>query len=300
MKNADSLQRFLFENTPIRGELVHLNHSFSEMLDQHKYSPLAQKLLGEALVLVSLLSAIVKFKGRMTLQFQSKGKLKLLLTQCNDDLQMRGLVQSAESMTDAELIENFREGVLVIIMDPEKSGKRYQGVVSWKGDSLAQSVEGYFQDSEQLLTRIWVAVGENQAAGLLLQKMPGETGSHDDASADEEAARQWEHLVHLTSTITPAELLGLENEVLLHRLYVEEDVRIFELQPTMFLCTCSVEKGENAILMLGKEEAEEELANHQVIDVTCEFCNRKFSFDRVDVTKIFYKGGSNPPSTEIH
>jgi molecular chaperone Hsp33 len=297
MKNKDKLQRFLFDKVPIRGELIHLNESFKEIIQQHKYAPIVQNLLGQALVLVCLLSGIVKFKGRITLQFQSKGKLKLLLAQCNQDLQMRGLVQVNQDVTEAEILEDFQNGVLVIMMDPDaKAGQRYQGIVAWQGNSLAQSIEGYFNHSEQLPTRIWLAVDEEQASALLLQKMP----NHDVNITEAFHENEWEHIVHLAQTVKPTELLKLENEVLLHRLFVEEDIRMFEPTKAEFRCTCSVKRSENAILLLGKEEAEEELRDNQVIVVTCEFCNKEFTFDRVDVTSIFLNSGNPPSSNELH
>ena len=298
--NHDSLQRFLFDDMPIRGEIVHLNRSYKEIMQMHAYSLAAQQLLGEALALVTLLTAIIKFDGRLTIQFQGTGRLKLLLVQCNHHFQMRGLIQADNDMSTDELLDELRQGVLVIMMDPENSGKRYQGVVAWKGETLAESIEGYFTDSEQLLTRIWIAVNENQVAGLLLQKMPAETSQTDDATADEDALRQWEHLTILTDTIKPEELCDLETEVLLKRLYSEENVRLFTANPIEFRCTCSVIKGENAILMLGQEEAEAELRDSGLLIVTCEFCNKQFQFDRVDVAKIFHQGGTPPSSQQIH
>jgi molecular chaperone Hsp33 len=193
------------------------------------------------------------------------------------------------------LLEELKKGILVIMMDPDSSTKRYQGIVSFKGDSLAQSIEGYFKDSEQLLTRIWLAVDKTRAAGLLLQAMPRE-GENNLASITSE----WEHLVVLTETLKPEELLNLENETLLHRLYFEEDIRMFPPSEIMFKCTCSAERGENAILMLGREEAEQELASKQVIVVKCDFCNHEYVFDKVDVAKIFHRGGLPPSSTQIH
>lgn len=298
MKNQDILQRFLFENIPVRGEVVRLHEAFQEIIQQHPYSPSMQKLLGEALVLVSLLTAIIKFRGRLTLQFQGKGKLKLLLAQCNHDLQVRGLVQADSDITEKELIDAMRTGTLAIMMDPEE-GERYQGIVAWKGDSLAESIEGYFTHSEQLPTRIWVAVNETSAAGFLLQKMPRE-GDHSLSEEHTSADNDWEHLLHLTSTIKEEELLNLAIATLLHRLYFEEDVRLFEAMPVEFRCTCSVQRGENAILLLTLEEVEEELRQNQMLVVTCEFCNREFTYDRVDVARIFHSGRLPPGSTQIH
>ncbi|MDR3478759.1 MAG: Hsp33 family molecular chaperone HslO [Gammaproteobacteria bacterium] len=298
MKKQDILQRFLFENAPIRGELVHLNDSFQTIIKQHDYPPVIQRLLGEALVLASLLSAIIKFEGRLTLQFQGRGKLKLLMAQCNNDFHLRGLVQWDGELTQDELIEDFQKGTLAILMDPDASGRRYQGIVEWRGSSLTESIEGYFENSEQLLTRIWIAIDEHSAAGILLQILPREGGIRLESPTAPD--RDWEHIVILTDTIKSDELLTLDNKTILHRLYVEEDVRLFEAEPVIFRCTCSVQRGESAILLLTREEAEEELRDKQKLVVVCEFCNKEYVFDRIDVEKIFRKGGTPPTSTKIH
>ncbi len=295
MKNNDTLQKFLFEDMSVRGELAHLDQSFKTIMNQHKYPPSIQRLLGETLVIASLLMAALKFKGRLTVQFQGTGTLKLLLAQCNHDLELRGLAQWEGDLQHADLLADLKQGTLAIIMDSDNSVQRYQGIVDWTGNSLSQSIECYFQNSEQLQTRIWISVTDDHAAGLLLQMMP--KLQTEEYSLD--AERDWEHVTHLGQTITPEELVKLDNDTLLRRLYSFENIRIFDPLDIIFRCTCSAGRGENAILLLGPQEAEEELNESQVIVVKCEFCNSQYTFDRVDVAKIFHK---NPPSssTQIH
>jgi molecular chaperone Hsp33 len=295
MKNQDKLQRFLFENVFVRGEIAHLNNSYDTILEQHDYPLLIRRLVGEALVLVSLLTGMIKFKGRLSLQFQGPTGLKLLLAQSNQDLNIRALAQWDGELNEEQLLEDLKKGVLAIIMDPDNTTQRYQGMVSFRGNSLAQSMEGYFNDSEQLPTRIWLAVDEHKAAGLLLQTLP-----YPDKELPEAVQAAWEHLTILTDTVKPEELLNLETETLLHRLYVEEDIRMYEPADITFKCTCSLERGQNAILLLGRTEAEEELNEKQVIVVQCDFCNKEYIFDRVDVENIFRQGGLPPSSTQIH
>ena len=291
MNNKDNLQKFIFENASVRGELVRIDQGFQQIMQQHNYPPAIRQLLGEALVAANLLSSIIKFEGRLTVQFQGKGKLKLLLAQCNHELQFRGLAQWTGEPDLAELTDALQNGTLAIMIDPISTGKqRYQGIVSWQGDSLARSIEGYFKDSEQLPTRLWIEVSESSAVGLLLQILP------KDASANQ--TDDWEHITQLTDTLKPEELLHLDNATLLHRLYHQEKVRVFDPAPVEFRCTCSAEKSENALLLLGKEEVDEELRDKQQILVTCEFCNRQFTFDRVDIAKIFIRG--NDASTQVH
>ncbi len=293
MNDKDILQRFIFDSAPVRGEIVHLNNSYQSIMKQHNYPPMIQKILGEALVAASLLSAIIKFKGRLTVQFRGNGKLKLLLAQCNQQFQLRGLAQWNDELKEDELWDALNQGVLAIMMDPDvPNGKRYQGIVAWKGESFVETLEGYFYQSEQLPTRLWLSVSDECAAGMLLQVMPKEK--------PELYQNDWERLVMLTDTMKSEELLQIENQILLHRLYSEEDVRVFDKVPVMFHCNCSVERGEHAIAILGQEEAEHELRLKQNIVVTCEFCNKAYTFDRVDVARIFTKGDKPPPSTQIH
>ena len=292
MKDKDVLQRFLFENAPVRGGVVHLNQSYQTIIQQHGYPMVICHILGEALAAVSLLSSIIKFKGRLTLQFRGKGKLKLLVAQCNQQFQLRALAQWDGELTQEEVLDSLHQGVLAIMVDPEiPGGNPYQGIVAWQGRSLAESIEAYFNQSEQLDTRIWLSVNETCAAGLLLQVMPQEK--------PELFKNDWEHLTTLTQTLTEDELLQLDHADLLYRLYSQEDVRLFEQLPVVFHCDCSIARGEQAVLLLGQEEAEQELNEKQNLIVTCEFCNTEFIFDRVDVARIF-KHGENPSSTQVH
>jgi molecular chaperone Hsp33 len=284
----------------VRGSFVHLDKTYQTIISQHDYSPELKKLMGEALALVSLLSATIKFDGRLTLQFQGKGSLRLLLVQANQHLHLRGLIQTDKQFeTYEELLAELKKGVMVITMDPDDSLQRYQGIVSWRGNSLKESIEGYFRDSEQLLTRIWLAIDSTRASGMLLQAMPDTRKPESNIVPLATSHPDWEHIIHLTSTIKASELLSLDNKTILYRLYNQEDVRLFESTPIIFRCTCSLKRSENAILMLGREEAEAELHDKQKIVVTCEFCGSEFSFDRVDVETIFLKGDMPPSSSAL-
>ncbi len=295
MKNHDTIQNFLFEALPIRGEIVHLNASFQKIMEQHQYPPLIRRWLGEALVLVTLLSSLIKFTGKLAIQFQGKGNLKLLLVQCTNELELRGLAQWDGELTEANILESLQQGTIAITIDPDNARQRYQGIVAWQGQTLSESIEGYFQTSEQLPTRIWAAVDETSAAGFLLQRMP-EAEVYRESTLDHD----WEHINFLTATLTPHELMSLDNKVLLHRLYVEEDVRLFEDKPVVFKCGCSEKRSVKAILTLGREEAEAELQAKQKLVVKCEFCSHEYIYDRIDVATIFHKGDDVSFSGQIH
>lgn len=288
MKNIDIIQRFLFENLNVRGEIVRLCTSYKTISDQHTYPVAVQNLLGQALVTSVLLSAIIKVNGRLTVQFNGQPPLKLLMAQCNQNFEIRGLAQwSGDSVNEADLLDALKKGTLGIIIRPEQMTNAYQGIVNWNGHSLAESIEGYFRNSEQLPTRLWLAVEGNNAVGLLLQAIPSAGLKKNKPVIENE---DFQHIVHLTDTITQEELLTLSNETILHRLYSQEKVLVFQPVDVKFGCTCSQERSENAVLMLGESEAKQELEQNKKVMVKCEFCNKEYVFDQVDVGNIFKKG----------
>ena len=299
MRHKDLLQRFLFENLPIRGELAHLEKSYQTIINQHNYPPAIRRLLGEALVISVLLSATIKFNGRLTVQFRGKGNLKLLLAQCTDQFQIRGLAQWDGDVSYEDLMNSFEEGILAIMLDSPKSKSPYQGVVSWKGNSLVESIEHYFKHSEQLITKLWLAVTEKEAAGLLLQVVPGADKAAPKMEKDF-VDFHWDALQQLSSTLQSDELLHLDHLTLLRRLYPEQEVRVFPSVPIEFRCTCSLERSEEAIALLGREEAEEELRDKQKIIVTCDFCSQEYIFDRSTVEKIFAKKTMQSNHKHLH
>lgn len=299
MIKNDELQRFIVEHAPIRGEFVSLIDSFQTILTQHPYPSSIRQLLGEALVVAVLLTATIKFKGRLSVQFRGKGKLKLLIAQCNDQFQIRALAKWDQDVSYDELMQSLYDGVLMIRIDNASGGQQSQGIVSWKGHSLAEAIEGYFKDSEQLITKLWLAVNENQAAGLLLQMLPSSEPQLSEMQK-EVAQLDWENIMTKTTKIQPEDMLQLDYQMLLRKLYPEEEIRMFPASAVSFRCGCSRKKGENAILTLGKEEAEEELTKHQTIVVTCDFCRQQFIFDRVDVAKIFEDSSDSSSDTHLH
>jgi molecular chaperone Hsp33 len=178
---------------------------------------------------------------------------------------------------------------MVLTIDQEKS-KPYQGIVPLTGHSLNGALEHYFQQSEQLPTRLWLACNESSAVGLLLQKLPG----------TEEDSDSWNRITQLASTITDEELLGLEQTEILHRLFHEETIRLFEPDSLRFRCSCSREKISTMIHSLGKQQAQDILKQQGEINVHCEFCNARYDFDAIDVEQIFLPGNPLPTTKTTH
>lgn len=294
---SDFSQRFLFEDTDVRGELVELDQSYAEVLAKHAYPEAVAQLLGEMLAAVTLLSDTLKYDGLLVLQARSSGPVPLLMVECSSEREIRGIARYDAAALGAagSLRELMPEGVLAITMDP-KVGKRYQGIVSLDGDTLAACLSGYFAMSQQLPTRFWLNADGRRARGLLLQQLPADR--QRDAEARETS---WEHLVTLADTLTAEELLGLDNLTLLHRLYHQEEVRVFDEEPLCFGCSCSRERSATALVSLGAEDAAR-LVEEQggAVQIDCQFCNHRYEFDAADIAQLFAGGGSAAPSPTRH
>ena len=204
----DHKQRFLFPDSDIRGELVQVESSVSRILEGHSYPLPVQGLIGEAVAAVALLASTLKFKGRLALQAQGKGPVSLLLAECSHDGELRALARHSDGQdwSHGDIQTLIGEGTMVITITPDQ-GRQYQGIVPLEGDTLAQCLEGYFQQSEQLPTRLWLAAGNGRAAGLMLQRLPDQVASRD------ENRNQWEHLEALAGTLKMEELLDLPAEL---------------------------------------------------------------------------------------
>jgi molecular chaperone Hsp33 len=282
MPDNDSLQRFLFEQTNVRGELVHLDATWRAVLERRDYPPVVRDLLGEAMAAAVLLGATIKYRGSLIMQIQGKGPISLLVVQVTSGRTLRGMAQWEGELKPGSLKELFGDGTLVITIEPEAGRERYQGIVGLGDAGLSQALEGYFQRSEQLATRLWLAADTQRAAGLLLQEMPSE--SHDPDA--------WSRVVHLGSTITSPELLELSFLDVIRRLYHEEDVRIFDAEPVSFRCSCSRGRIVETLRGLGYDEVRDILNDQGTVSVDCSFCNQHYEFDAVDVERIFASGYS--------
>lgn len=286
MSDRDSLSRFLFEQMPVRGELVHLDAAWRSALERVDYPGNVRDLLGEAMAAAVLMSSTLKFRGTLTLQMQGDGPLDLLVVQCTDDLRLRGLARWEGEIEKLGLQDLAGEqGRLAITIEQKGQSERYQGIVPLEGESLAASLESYFQRSEQLPTRLWLTADASCAAGMLLQVMP-------DARQDRDA---WEHATVLADTISAGELRELGARDILHRLYHQDDVRLFDPAPVAFRCSCSRERIAGMLRNLGREESESVLREQGSVTVACEFCGREYEFDSVDVEALFSAPEDSPP-----
>ncbi|AXY02188.1 MULTISPECIES: Hsp33 family molecular chaperone HslO [Vibrio] len=281
------LNRYLFEDLSVRGELVQLDEAYQRIISSKEYPAALQKLLGELLVSTTLLTATLKFEGSITIQLQGDGPVSLAVINGDHDQKIRGVARwEGDIADDASLHDMMGKGYLVITIEPKK-GERYQGVVGLEGDTLADVIEGYFANSEQLKTRIWIRTGEldgkAHAAGMMIQIMPDGTGTPED----------FEHLEQLTNTVKDEELFTLEANELLYRLYNQDTVRLYEPQPVEFHCGCSRERSGAAIITLDKAEVYDILAEEGSVSLHCDYCGTSYAFDEPAITELYSEAEPN-------
>ncbi len=278
---TDQLQRFIFDNTDIRGEITRLDKSYQDTVSNHNYPEVVAHLLGEFLAAATLLSATLKFEGTLTLQARSEGEIPLIMAEASSDHKIRAIAREADAATSTEFTKLLADGQLIITVDP-KQGQRYQGIVALEGNNLSECLEAYFLQSEQLSTRVWLASNRQQAVGMMLQELP-------PSEAIEASQRQqdWQHMTKLAETLTAEELLSLPFDELLYRLYHQEQVRMFEPSTMAFQCSCSETRTLNALRTLGREELDSIIAEAGAIDINCEFCHQHYSFDSNAISQLF-------------
>ena len=294
----DTLQKFMFDNSLVRGELVELSEAWRHVLSRRSYPAPVASLLGEMMAAAALLSANLKFNGTIILQMHGDGPVKLLVVECDAALQLRATAKLGENSHIAEdarlqqLVNLHGEGRFAITLDPidKLPGQQpYQGIVSLDGDSVATVIENYMQRSEQLDTKLWLAANDRVARGLLLQKLPeqGGTGGKSTQADSTGDSDTWNRAVTLASTIGDEELLGTDIMTLLRRLYWEEQVRVFEPRHPLFRCTCTRERVGNMLKLLGQAEVDDALADLGKLEINCDFCGQDYAFDKVDCAQLF-------------
>ncbi len=278
MASRDQFQRFIFEDSQVRGAWVQLGESFREIGTQAPYPDSVRGLLGEALVASVLMSSTLKFEGTLSLQAQGEGPLRTLMAECSHDRFIRGLARFDEHAVSEESFHDMLgEGRMAITITPNR-GNRYQGVVPREADSLAGCLEEYFERSEQISTSLILFADEGSAAGLLLQRLPGATDEDNEL---------WERVNHLARTVEAAELLELDSETVLHRLFHEETVRLFDAEAVAFRCSCSRERTLGALEAIGRDECYQILEEQGQIEMDCQFCHAHYRFDRNDIDHLF-------------
>jgi molecular chaperone Hsp33 len=278
----DVLHRFMLERAGVRGVLVRLGPAWREVAGRSAYPAALRSVLGQTLAASALLTGNIKLDGALSVELKSSGPLRLLFAECTDQGRLRGLARWSDPLPASLDLAELPDAIMAITIGNAERGQRYQGLVDLQHPELASALENYFSQSEQLPARIVLGADGEHAVGLMLQKLPDE-GGHD-AVDDEDA---WTRIQHLTATLGQEELLTTPPEQLLYRLYHEESVRLFEPRPLAFGCSCTRERVEAVLRSLGRDEVEAALeAREGEIEVICEFCAQRYTFDRVDAEHL--------------
>jgi len=281
--DPEGIRRFLFEGAGVRGVIVRLEHSWRQIRGRDEYPEAVASFLGELTAATALFAGDIQLAGNVSVQLKATPLLPLVFAECTAEGQMRGLARWGEGAQASSLRPAELPGaVLAITIERRETGVRYQGLVPVEGETLAQSFEAYFAQSEQLPTAIYLASDAAACAGVLIQQIPAEGGA-----ARERDALTFEHAKILADTLQAEELLRLDATELLRRLYHEDDLRLFDANPVRFQCQCSRDRVAGMLRTIGREESFAVLTEQGQVAVTCEFCNEHYRFDGVDLEQVF-------------
>jgi len=277
---SDTLIRFDFEGAAIRGEIVRLEATWRTINDHRDYPPSVRSILGQMTAASALLAASLKFEGSVALQLQGQGPLRLAVAEARDSLAVRATADWDGVEPGGGLAELLGRGTFSVVLD-NLAGEPYQGIVPVEADAVAPALEDYMDRSQQIPTRLLLASDESHACGLLLQRMP------DRSSRDADA---WERVGALLATLGADELLATPPELLLRRLFHEEDLRVHQPRQPRFGCRCTRERVESMLRMIGRDEARSVLEEQGELRVDCEFCNQTYRFDAAALDTVFGAG----------
>jgi molecular chaperone Hsp33 len=312
------LTKFLFEGLPVRGMLVRLTDGWQEVLRRRQtvgaFAPEVRVLLGEMAAAGVLMQANIKFNGALVLQVYGDGPVKLAVAEVQPDLGFRVTAKVVGEVAPGAQLEALLnvhgQGRCAITLDPKDrlpGQQPYQGVVPLHGDQreplqrVQQVLEHYMLQSEQLDTRLVLAANDEVAAGLLIQRLPVEgEGNLEGTARNEDAiglSEGFNRIAILAATLTAEELLTLPADKILHRLFWEESLRVFDPATPHFACTCSRERVRNMLRGLGREESDSLIAERGEVEVGCEFCGLQYRFDAVDVGEMFTPVRDQPPAS---
>ncbi|MDP3164130.1 MAG: Hsp33 family molecular chaperone HslO [Hydrogenophaga sp.] len=319
------LHKFVFEGLPVRGMLVRLTDAWQEILQRHRdgggYPTAVTELLGEMTAAATLMQANIKFNGALIMQIMGDGPVKLAVAEVQPDLTLRATAtvigEVAQDAPLSHMVNVTNQGRCAITLDPKDrlpGQQPYQGVVPLHGDQreklekLSEVIEHYMLQSEQLDTRLVLAANEHVAAGLLIQRLPlqgsgnlaGQSGARDEDQIG--LNEDYNRIAILASSLKREELLTLDADTILHRLFWEEDVRRFEPMTgengPRFSCTCSRERVGNMLRSLGRDEIESILSEQGQVEVGCEFCGAQYRFDPVDAAQVFLQPAIQLPASD--
>jgi len=275
----NTINRFLFKDLDIRGQHLSLIDTWQDMIQNRGYSVLVRQLFGELSALAIFLANGIKHKGKLTLQVQGSGIVSLLLVEVTSDLKIRGMVRSDSTIEEDDSLDKILgEGQIVATLYNSQTDHSFQSLVPINQKGLIATFEDYFFQSEQLESRLWVSSTQENLCAMLLQKMP---------EADQHDSEGWHRVGALSDTITENELNNLDAESLLHRLFHEEALQLFNADWVGYECEQNKERFEKIIYDLGEQDARDLLKERGEIAIHNEICNEHLFFDEQDVNRIF-------------
>ena len=287
---TDVVVPFIFEGLPVRGALIQLQHAWARMQLGQSYARPITTVLGQAAAATGLIAQSLKFDGTVTMQISGDGPLSMLVMQSTDALDMRGMANARtvdDDISYPALVDGCR---CAITVDSGAMEQPYQGVVEMLGESLGSSIENYFTCSAQITSRMFLVADHSVCGGIMLQQMADRSVPVDD---------DWRRLGLLADTLRTQDFATGIGAALVGHLFAEDDVRIFQPRPAAFRCRCSTRRAEDVLRLLGEEDTRDSLEERGRVDVVCEYCGRKRSFDAVDISRIF-RDQSHDSSETLH
>ncbi|MHA7833975.1 MAG: Hsp33 family molecular chaperone HslO [Algiphilus sp.] len=284
---------FLLPEHHVRGAILRICAGVPAMVGRREVQPDVRRVLGEMCAAGPLMAAHLKVDGRLALQIQDGAQLALMLIQVEDDLRTRGMARERGEAPAGSFEELTRGGVFAVTFEP-RNGQSYQALVPLQGAVVAEALEGYFDQSEQLPTRFVLASNGDCLAGLMLQRLP-EAGAAADAG--------WDHARALLDTVTPDELMAQTPATMLHRLFHADDLALHDPQPMTMACSCSQARISRMLLSLGEKEVQEIVEEQGLVTVTCDFCGAVYHYDRAQVQALFSAEQATqalPPRSGLH
>ena len=270
------VQRFLLEDLDIRGTFVKLDSEWQEVLTRRNYSDSIVELLGQATAVVLLMSSNIKFNGKLTLQLQSEGDLDLLIVQSNKVHEFRSFARNKGNVIGNDLTQITQKGIFVITIEANIGDKPYQGLVSVDFDSMAENIETYFNQSEQIQTMLVLRANNHQVAGLLLQALPDTKADNND----------WERLRYMAETLSLEELKSIDRKTLINKMFAEDNVTVYPHEEASFQCACSEEKTLSILSGLDVKELAEIVKDSEPVTISCDFCGKKYRHDVATVNAL--------------
>ncbi|QBZ83672.1 33 kDa chaperonin [Hydrogenovibrio crunogenus] len=286
----DHIQRFLFKDLNIRGQHLQIDQAWQKMISERHYTPELTKVLGELTAIAIMLANGMKHLGKVSIQVQGSGPVNLLLVEATHDLKIRGVAKTNAALTtQSSLDELLGDGQILVTMENTQTQSFFQSYVPREENNIAKAFETFLSQSDQQPSKLWLAANDTGVGGVLIQKMPT-TDDHDEDG--------WERIHLLTDTVTDEELIELEAEPLLHRLFHEEVIELYTPEEVNYDCPQDKSKVDDMILSLGEAEARKILEEQGEIVIHNEICNFHLRYTKEDIDQLFNEASSEADSSQ--